>query len=468
MAAATRADLAASQGTSPERRDAASVLHPYTQLRRLEREGALVLSHGDGVWVYDQDGKGYIEGLSGLWCASLGFGEKRLVEAAIRQLETLPFYHSFAQKSHEPMIALAEALLALAPVPMARAMFANSGSEAIDSAIKLIWYYNNARGRPEKKKLISRQRAYHGVTVAAGSLTALPAIQKDFDLPIARVLQAACPYAYRFAQPGESEEDFATRLAESLDAQIRAEGPETVAAFFAEPVMGAGGVLIPPATYFDKIQAVLRTHDVLLVADEVITGFGRLGYLWGCEAFGIKPDLLVTAKALSSAYQPISAVLVSDPIYQVIADHSARLGTFGHGFTYSGHPVAAAVALETLRLYRERDIVGHVQAVGPRLQEGLQALAADPLIGEVRGMGLVAAVELVQDKASRTPFDPARGIGAKLAAFAQDRGLIVRPLPNDIVAFAPPLIIEPAEIDLILERFTGALADMNAWLQAGN
>ena len=307
--------------------------------------GPLVISIGKGVTVTDETGKDYIEGVAGLWCTSLGFDEPRLVEAAIRQMRTLPFYHAFAHKSHEPAIDLAERLIALAPVPMSKVFFACSGSEANDTAVKLVWYYNNALGRPRKKKIIARQKAYHGVTVAAASLTGLPNCHRDFDLPIQGILHTDCPHHYRFGQDGESETEFATRLADNLEALILREGPDTVAAFFAEPVMGAGGVILPPATYFEKIQAVLKRYDVLLVADEVICGYGRTGNLWGSQTYGMRPDILTSAKALTSAYLPLSAVLVSEAIYQACVTESAKIGTFGHGYTYSGHPVSCAVEI---------------------------------------------------------------------------------------------------------------------------
>lgn len=450
-------------GNSASSRDIAYHLHPYTNLSAHEAVGPLVISSGKGVRVTDETGKDYIEGISGLWCTSLGFDEPRLVDAAVRQMRTLPFYHAFAHKSHEPAIDLAEKLIALAPVPMSKAFFACSGSEANDTAVKLVWYYNNALGRPQKKKIISRQKAYHGVTVAAASLTGLPNCHRDFDLPIQGILHTDCPHYYRFAHAGETEAEFATRLADNLEALILREGPETVAAFFAEPVMGAGGVIPPPATYFEKIQAVLKKYDVLLVADEVICGFGRTGNMWGSQTYGLQPDILTSAKALTSAYLPLSAVLVCEPLYQACVAESAKIGTFGHGFTYSGHPVSCAVALETLKIYEERDIIGHVRAMAPRLQGGLRAFRDHPLVGEVRGVGLIAGVELVADKTTRKPFDPALGVGAKLVSFGHQHGVILRPI-GDSIGFSPPLIIDAADIDTLLFRFEKALADTADWL----
>ncbi|MDO9501074.1 aminotransferase class III-fold pyridoxal phosphate-dependent enzyme, partial [Falsiroseomonas sp.] len=280
-------------------RDIANVLHPYTDHRAHAVNGPLVITRGEGVRVWDDQGKEYIEGVAGLWCAALGFDSKRLADVAHQQMLKLPFYHAFGAKSHEPLIDLSEMLIERAPCPMSKVFYANSGSEANDTAIKMVWYYNNAIGRPEKKKIISRLKAYHGITIASGSLTGLPVNHKMFDLPVSdRFIHISTPHHYHGAKPGESEEDFATRLAAELEETIQREGPETVAAFFAEPVMGAGGVMLPPATYFDKIQAVLRKHDVLFVADEVICGFGRTGNYWGCQTYNITPDIITCAKAL--------------------------------------------------------------------------------------------------------------------------------------------------------------------------
>jgi 4-aminobutyrate--pyruvate transaminase len=451
---------------STRRRDVAYQLHPFTDLRKHEAEGPLVMTGGKGIYVWDEGGREYIEALSGLWCTSLGFGEARLVEAAERQMRRLPYYHLFSHKAHDVAIDLAERLIALLPVPMSKVFFNSSGSEANDTAVKLVWYYNNALGRPRKKKIISRLRAYHGTTVAAASLCGLHPMHRDFDLPIPNVRHADCPYFYRYGRPGESEEAFAARLAESLDQQILREDPDTVAAFIAEPVMGAGGVLVPPATYFERVQEVLRKHDVLLIADEVICGFGRTGRMFGSETFGLRPDIVVMAKALSSGYLPISATAISEPIYQALLSQSDRLGYFAHGHTYGGHPAACAVALEALRLYEERDIVGHVQRVGPRLQAGLRRLADHPLVGDVRGVGLIAGVELVRDRASRAAFDPPGSAGLTFQARAQERGLIVRGL-QDTVALCPPLIITESEVDELLARFEAALEDTGAALAAG-
>jgi len=437
-------------------------LHPYTNLKVHEEQGPLVISRGQGVRVFGEDGKEYIEGLSGLWCTSLGFNEPRLVKAAQTQMEKLPFYHSFSSKVPDVTAELAERLVQVTPDGLDRVFFCNSGSEANDTAIKFVWYYNNARGKPEKKKIIAREKAYHGVTVAAGSLTGLAYAQNGFDLPASeRILRTGCPHFYRYGQDGESEEEFTTRLANELEQLILAEGPDTVGAMFAEPIQGAGGVIVPPQSYFPKIQAVLKKYDVLLVADEVICGFGRTGKMFGSEYFGIEPDMMTMAKQLSSGYLPISALAVSDHLYQTIKEQSNALGVFGHGLTYGGHPVPCAVALEVLKIYEERDILGQVNAVSPYFQERLQSYQDHPLVGEVRGVGLIGAIELSADKTTKTPFDPSLAKAAGLMKKCEENGLILRAMPGDCVAFCPPLISEQPDLEELFNRFDKALAEID-------
>ena len=451
---------------SAEARDIAYHVHPFTNLARHREEGPLVVNRGEGVRLFDASGRGYIEGMAGLACITLGFSEKRLIEAATRQMHVLPFYHSFDGKGPDVIIELAEKLLATAPASLSKVLFANSGSEANDTAVKLIRYYNNALGRPRKKKIIARQNAYHGVTVATASLTGLPTLHRDFDLPMADILRTDNPHFYRCGFEGESEEDFASRCAENLEKLIIEEDPETVAAFFAEPVMGAGGVIVPPPTYFEKVQAVLRKYDVLLVADEVISGYGRTGNMWACQTFDIRPDMISTAKGLSASYIPISALMISEPIYEAMVTESEKVGVFGHGYTYSGHPTAAAVAIEVLNIYEERDIVGHVRKVGNLLQSGLRGFSNHPLVGDVRGIGLHAAVELVKDKKTKTPFDPSDGVGPYLVKRAQAHGLITRVLGDGrSIGFAPPLVISADEITELLNCFGRALDETTAWLE---
>ena len=442
-------------------RDIETLIHPYTNLKAFRETGPMVLERGEGVYVWDDQGKRYIEGMAGLWCTSLGYGNAELVEAAREQLSKLSFTHIFGGKSHDGAIALAEKLKELSPVPVSKVFFTNSGSEANDTQIKLVWYMNNALGRPEKKKIISRQKAYHGVTIASASLTGLPIVQNDFDVPIDGILHTSCPHHYRFAEEGESEEEFAARLADELEELILREGPDTVAAFIAEPVMGAGGVLVPPEGYFARIEAVLRKYDIYFISDEVICGFGRTGNWFGCEHFGYSPDSLSMAKALTSGYIPMGAVTVPEPMYQALLDQSAKLGAFGHGYTYTGHPVAAAVALKTMEIYERDDIPGHVRQVAPLFQKRLKALADHPLVGEARGAGLVGGVELVADKAAKTAFNPAHLVGAKCAKAGEAAGIIVRAI-GDTLAICPPLIISEEEIDALFDGFEKALDDTDA------
>jgi 4-aminobutyrate--pyruvate transaminase len=451
---------------SPFARDVAHHLHQQTNLRLHEAEGPLLIERGEGVHVVDSDGNRLIEGMAGLWCASLGFSEKRLADAAARQLQRLPYMQTFAHRSSEPVVDLSSELVAMAPAPMSKALFACSGSEANDTAMKLVWYYHNAIGRPDKRKIISRRRSYHGTTIASASLTGLPNMHLDFNLPLSGVIHVTCPHHYREGLEGESEEAFAARLAAELEEVIEREGPETIGAFIAEPVMGTGGVVVPPRTYFQRVQEVLRRHDILLIADEVICGFGRTGAMWGSDTYGLTPDILTCAKGLSAAYFPISAILISQPIYEAMLTESDKLGNFSHGFTYGGHPVGAAVALETLAIYRERDIVGHVRRVAPRFQDGLRKLADHPLVGEVRGVGLMAAVELSMDKQARTPFPAQRKVAGYLATAIQRRGVLLRGL-GDALMLSPPLIISEAEIDTILAAVSAALDETEAWVVRG-
>ncbi|MCP3972234.1 MAG: aspartate aminotransferase family protein [Rhodobacteraceae bacterium] len=444
---------------SPHARDVAAHLHPFTNLAAHSERGPHIFQRGEGIYVYDDDGKKHIEGLAGLWCASLGFSEKRLVEAATRQLETLPFYHNFAHKAVEPAIELAEFLVDHAPVPMSKVFFTNSGSEANDTQVKLVWYYNNVLGRPEKKKIIARRGAYHGITLATASLTGMQYAHNAFDVPIKNILHTDCPHYYHYGEDGESEEEFSTRLAANLEQLIQEEGPETVAAFIAEPFLGAGGVIMPPKGYFEKIQPILKEHDILFIADEVISGFFRTGDMFATETFDLKPDLITMAKQISAAYQPIGAVMMTEEIHDVLVEGSRKFGIFGTGFTYSGHPVPAAVALETQKIYEERNIGEHVKSVSVNFQKRLHALADHPLVGETRGLGLIGAVELVADKAGKVNFDPAQKVGPWVSDRAAHHGLIVRPLLNDSIAFCPPLIISDAQVKDMMDAIERALDD---------
>jgi 4-aminobutyrate--pyruvate transaminase len=448
--------------TDLEALDLKRLFHPNTNLAAFHKSGPFILSRAQGIHVWDNHGNQYIEGMAGLWCTSLGYGEEELAKTAYEQIKKLSFTHLFAGKSHEPAILLADKLVGMAPFAASKVFFGNSGSDGNDTQIRLMWYYHNVIGKPKKKKIISRQRAYHGVTVAAAGLTGLPPFHKNFDAPLPFVLYTDCPYYYRNAEPGESEDDYATRLAENLEKLIVAQDPETIAAFIAEPLMGVGGVLLPPMTYFPKVQKVLAKYDILVIDDEVICGFGRTGNVWGAQTFNMKPTTLTAAKGLSSAYLPISAVIVPEFLYEAMIEPSAQAGLFGHGFTYSGHPVAAAVALRTLQLYEERKLYDHVRKMTPRFQQRLHALAEHPLVGEARGIGLVGACELVKNKATKQAFDGKLAVGAKCMGFCQNRGLIVRAI-GDAVAICPPFIVTDAQVDEIFDRLGQGLDDTLAW-----
>jgi 4-aminobutyrate--pyruvate transaminase len=442
--------------TNLQTRDVETLIHPYTNLHAIRSTGPLVLERGKGIWVYDTEGKAYIEGMAGLWCTALGYGNEELVETAREQMLKMPFTHLFGGKSHDPAIELAEKLKEMAPMEVSKVFFGCSGSDANDTQIKLIWYYNNAIGRPQKKKIIARLKGYHGVTIASASLTGLPNNHIDFDLPLPGILHVSCPHHYRFGLPGETEEEYATRLAAELEEMILREGPDTVAAFIAEPVGGAGGVTVPPATYYEKIQAVLTRYDVLLIADEVICGFGRLGTPFGSQAMNMKPDTMTLAKAITSAYFPVSAVLIPEKMYAAMIDESKKIGVFAHGYTYSGHPVGAAIGVKTLEIYQRDKIFEKAAAKIPTFWKRLDTLRDHPLVGEVRGKGLVAGLELVADKSTKRAFDAKAAVGAKATMMLQDEGLIVRNL-GDTIAVCPPLVITEAEIEDLFDRMTRGL-----------
>jgi 4-aminobutyrate--pyruvate transaminase len=449
--------------SNTQARDMTSLLHPFTNLTLLNQDGPRVIQRGKGVFVYGADGKDYLEAMGGLWCTALGWGEEELVETAAAQMRKLSFQHIFGGKSHEPAIELAETLKEIAPFPVGKVFFANSGSEANDSQIKFMWYAANARGHKTKKKIIARDRAYHGVTLASASLTGLDAFHKSFDLPFDFTVRAQCPHYYRGGRDGESQEQYSARLAAELDATIRREGPDTIAAMFAEAVMGAGGAIVPPKGYFEAITEVLNRYGIALVDDEVICGFGRTGNWFGCQTFNFQPDSMTIAKALSSAYLPISAVLLSPELTQIIEEEATRIGGLWHAFTYSAHPVAAAVAVKTIEIYRRRDIVGHVRKVAPLFNARLTALADHPLVGEAQGVGLIGGIELVADKKTRRNFEPARKVALTCARLCEEEGLIVRPLMDDRIAFCPPLVIGEGEINELFDRFARALARTQEW-----
>lgn len=451
------------QLTNMQVRDIEALVHPYTPQHRLREIGPLVLEKGHGVYVTDVRGRDYIEGMSGLWCAGLGFSDEEMIEAGTEQLKKLPYYHLFGAKGFEVAIELAEKLKEIAPVPIAKVLFSSSGSEANDTQIKLAWYYNNALGRPDKKKIISRVKGYHGVTIMTASLTGLPNNHIDFDLPVPRVVHADCPQYYRFALEGETEAEFVARLAANLKALIEREGPHTIAAFIAEPIMGAGGVIIPPETYFQAIQPILAEHDILCISDEVICGFGRTGNWFGCETMNYVPHTISVAKQMTASYAPLSAVLLPQFMIDALETQSAKIGTFGHGYTYGGHPLGCALGIKAIEIYQKRDILGRVRSLAPRFAERIARLEGHPLVGNGRAKGLVGGVELVADKATKRPFDPKKGVAAQAVAFLQQRGAILRAI-GDTVAICPPMIISVEEMDELFDRLEGALDDCEGWV----
>jgi len=445
-------------------RDIETVIHPYTNLAKFRETGPLILDHGKGIYLYDPDGKRYIEGLAGLWCTALGYGNEELVEAAAEAMRKLSFTSVFGGKSHDMVIELSEKLKELVPCEASKVLFGTSGSEANDMQIKLTWYYNNARGKPQKKKIISRMKGYHGVTIASGSLTGLPMVQTDFDLPIKNILHTSCPHYYRYGEEDETEDEFATRMANDLDELIQREGPDTVAAFIAEPIMGAGGVIIPPASYFPKINEVLAKYDVRYISDEVICGFGRTGNWFGAQSLGMKPTSVSMAKAITSAYFPMSAITIEEDLYQAMLGESRKIGVFGHGYTYTAHPVGCAVALKTIEIYERTNIVGHVRSVATTFSERMNRLKDHPLVGEVRSMGLIGAVELVADKKTKRAFDPKQAVGATCVQHLQELGLINRAM-GDAVALCPPLVITEAEINDMFDMMETAIDRTETWVE---
>ncbi|MGG7564659.1 aminotransferase [Rhodovulum sp. DZ06] len=450
--------------TNTQTRDVEALLHPYTNAAQLRRDGAHVISSGRGVYVTDEGGKEYIEGMAGLWCCGLGFGDAELVEAAKAQLDTLPYYHLFGGRSHEPAIELAERIKELAP-GMARVFYQSSGSEANETQVKLAWYYNNARGMPQKKKIISRKKGYHGVTIVSASMTGLPINHGDFDLPVDRILHTSTPHHWREAMPGESEAEFVARLKADLEALIEAEGADTIAAFIAEPVMGAGGVIVPPKGYFEAIRPVLEANDILMISDEVICGFGRTGNWFGADTLNMKPTSMSMAKQLTGGYAPLSAVAINQDMADVIEANTAKIGNFGHGFTYGGHPMGCAVGVAALDIYKKRRIVDHVRAVAPGFQEKLRAYADHPLVGEARGIGLMGALELSPDKTGKAVFAQPGKVGGRLAAELVARGVILRAI-GDQLAFCPPMIISEEEIGALFAPLEDALDATEAWARA--
>jgi L-2,4-diaminobutyrate transaminase len=445
--------------------DRASLLHPFTSIADHLETGPRVMSEGDGLLLRDSEGREYLDAMSGLWCVNVGYGRTEIADAMAAQARRLPYYHSFASSGNEPAIECAARLLELAPPGMSKVFFGTSGSDANDTQLRLIWYYNHVRGRPEKRKIIARRGGYHGSSVATASLTGLAQLHDGFGLPLDGFLHVSRPHYYRDAAPGQSEAAFSAALARELDERILSEGPETVAAFFAEPVMGAGGVIPPPEGYFEAIQEVLRVHDVLLVADEVICGFGRLGTWWGSQRYDLAPDLMTLAKGLTSGYAPLSACLISERVWDGLRDGAEGRGPLAHGYTYSGHPVCTAAALANLEILEREKLVENSARMGERLHQRLrESLADHPHVGDVRGVGLIAGVELVADPSTREAFASERGVGALAHRLLLEEGLITRPLGGDTIALCPSLSIDAATVEDLIARLVRGLERLSSSL----
>jgi L-2,4-diaminobutyrate transaminase len=437
--------------------------HPFTALKAHESTGGKIMVSGKDSTLKDSDGNSYLDAMAGLWCVNLGYGNERLRAAISDQISTLSYYHAFSGMSTDLAAELAAKIIGMAPKNMSKVFFGNSGSDANDTNAKIVWFYNNALGRPNKKKIISRLRGYHGVTVLSGGLTGLKNLHDGFDIPLNMIRHVRAPHRLWEKEPGMSDSDFAQTLAQELEDLIIKEGPDTVAAFIAEPIQAAGGVIVPPSEYFPAIQKVLRKYEILLIADEVVTGFGRLGKMFGSDVFGIEPDIITVAKGLTSAYIPLSGSIISEEIWQVLRDGSEKYGAFGHGYTYSAHPVAARCAITTLDILQEEKLPELALARGNFLHQRLQHYFADhPLVGEIRGQSLIAAIEIVAGKNPAKAFDPALKIGPRIAKRALELGVITRALPaSDSLSFSPPFTVTEDELERMVSTVRAAVDDIH-------
>ena len=438
-------------------------LNPFSDYRSLKKEegGSRIIERAEGVRLYDTDGCELLDGMSGLWCVNAGYGQASIVEAATRQMNELPYYNSFFKTTTPPTVELAETLARLTPSGLDRVFFGSSGSESNDTVVRLVRWYNHVLGRSEKRQIISRTKAYHGSTMVAASLTGLSGMQEPYGLPFPGFHHVMPPYAYEYAEEGEEDAAFGLRAARAVEEKILEVGAENVAAFIGEPVMGAGGLMVPPATYWPEIQRICREYDVLLIADEVICGFGRTGEWFGSETFGITPDIMTLAKGITSGYLPLSAVMVSEAICQVLEEKG---GEFAHGYTYSGHPTACAAALANIALL-ENGIVDRCRAeIAPFLQERIRKLADHRMIGEVRGVGMLAGVELVKDKSTRERFDDQSTAGTLTRDACLRNGVVSRAI-GDTMVLAPPLVTELEDLDRMVTRLTKSIDEAYAELR---
>ncbi|SLN58071.1 Taurine--pyruvate aminotransferase [Roseivivax jejudonensis] len=450
-----------------EQWDRENFFHPSTHLAEFARGNAphRVIEGGEGCHIETRDGHRLLDAFAGLYCVNVGYGRPEIAEAIAEQARSLAYYHAYVGHGTEVSIRLAKMILDRAPDHMSKVYFGLSGSDANETNVKLVWYYNNILGRPEKKKIISRWRGYHGSGLMTGSLTGLELFHKKFDLPLSQVLHTEAPYYYRRPDLAMSEADFVQHCVDELEALIAREGADTIAAFIGEPVLGTGGIVPPPAGYWEAIQKVLDKHDILLIADEVVTGFGRLGSMFGSDHYGIKPDLMTIAKGLTSAYAPLSGSIVSDKMWKVLEQGTDENGPIGHGWTYSAHPIGAAAGVANLELIDTLDLVGNAGRTGAYFNRVMrEALADHPHVGDVRGEGLLCAVEFVKDRDSRTFFDATDKIGALLAGLLLEDGIIARAMPQgDILGFAPPFCLTEAEADEIAEKTAKAAKKLFDW-----
>lgn len=444
--------------------DRAHFMHPSTHAAD-HASGTLpgkIIRTAQGMRIEDHEGRRYLDAFAGLYCVNIGYGRMEVADAIHKQALSLAYYHTYVGHSTDAIIELSKRIIDWSPDGMKKVYYGLSGSDANETQIKIVWYYNNVLGRPRKKKIISRERGYHGSGIVTGSLTGLPSFHQHFDLPVERVHHTICPHWYRKAPAGMSEQAFVAHCVEALETLIAREGADTIAAFIGEPVMGTGGIIAPPAGYWEAIQAVLRRHDILLIADEVVCGFGRLGSSMGSQHYGMTPDLITIAKGLTSAYAPLSGVIVGERVWDVIERGSRENGPMGHGWTYSGHPICAAAALANLDILERENLTQNAADVGKYFGERLRAaFDRHPLVGEVRGVGLLAAIEFMADGAARQPFDAAMKIGPRVSAAALARGMIARAMPHgDILGFAPPLIATRADVDEMVSIARAAVDDV--------
>ena len=444
-------------------RDVEDVLHPQAMLADMRETSVMMIQRGEGIRIFDETGRGYIDAFSGLWCTSLGYSNDEVADAAYDQMRQLPYGHLFRDRGNDMAALLADRLKQMVPGGFSKVFFGMSGSDANDTQIKLARYYHAARGKPSKTRVISRDGGYHGTTFMTAAATGLAPFHVGFGMPMDQFLKIGRPHAWRNARPGESDDAFTDRLAAELEELILREGADTIGLFIAEPVMGAGGVIVPPEGYFPKMEAVLRRHDILFAADEVVTGFGRTGNPFGVETVGASPDSMTLAKALTGAFLPLSAVLISEEMFDAMAAKTREWGLFGHGYTYSGHPVSCAVALKVLEIYERDAIFARAAKTGDRMQAHLATLADHPLVGEARGVGMLAAVELVADKATGRPFSGKDGVGAHCLARAKANGLIVRAI-GDVIALCPPLICTDDDIDEIFALYAKSIDETLDWV----